>query len=49
MRIRYEIMAKAAKGTPVDQLRIMLRTLLAECLKLTVHQQTKDMSCYALV
>jgi uncharacterized protein (TIGR03435 family) len=46
---RYDIRAKASGPTPDDQLRLMLRTLLADRFKLTSHRQTKDLPVYALL
>lgn len=44
----YDILAKAAGAVPVSQLRLMLRQLLKERFKLTVHQETKTLPVYAL-
>jgi uncharacterized protein (TIGR03435 family) len=46
---RYDIVAKAAAATPVDRIRLMLRTLLEERFHLVVHFETKDVPVYALV
>jgi uncharacterized protein (TIGR03435 family) len=44
----YDIRAKAAGAVPVSQLRLMLRQLLAERFKLTLHLETKELPVYAL-
>jgi uncharacterized protein (TIGR03435 family) len=44
----YDILAKAADPVPVTQLRLMLRQLLAERFKLSVHRDTKTLPVYAL-
>jgi uncharacterized protein (TIGR03435 family) len=46
---RYDIAAKAAAEVSEDQLRLMLRSLLADRFKLAAHRETKDVSGYALV
>ena len=46
---RYNVVAKAAEGTPVPELRVMLRNLLAERFKLVLHRESKEMPVYALV
>jgi uncharacterized protein (TIGR03435 family) len=43
---RYDIIAKAAGPVPVNQLREMAQTLLAERFKLTLHRETKEMPAY---
>jgi uncharacterized protein (TIGR03435 family) len=45
----YDVVAKAAGAIPVDQIRLMLRTLLEERFHLAVHFETKDLPVYALV
>ena len=45
---RYQILAKAAGPTSVDQLRLMMQTLLAERFKVTQHKDTKEMQAYVL-
>jgi uncharacterized protein (TIGR03435 family) len=42
---RYDIFAKAERAVPVAQLKLMLRTLLAERFKLVLHHETKDFGC----
>ena len=46
---RFDIEAKAEGDPPIDQKRLMLRTLLAEQFKLTVHTETRELPIYALV
>jgi uncharacterized protein (TIGR03435 family) len=46
---RFDIEAKAEGDPPIDQKRLMLRTLLAEQFKLTVHTETRQLPIYALV
>jgi uncharacterized protein (TIGR03435 family) len=46
---RFDIVAKALQTTSPDELRRMLRTLLAERFKLAVHTDQKIMPAYALV
>jgi uncharacterized protein (TIGR03435 family) len=47
--VRFDIVAKAAaRDTPDDQLRLMLRGLLAERLKLMVHTEPREMPYLAL-
>ncbi len=45
---RYEISAKAAQPSSEDQMRAMLRTLLAERFKLAIHHETKELTVYAI-
>lgn len=45
---RFDLIAKAAATTSEDDLRLMLRTLLAERFKLTVHQDQKSMPAYVM-
>jgi uncharacterized protein (TIGR03435 family) len=45
---RYDIAAKAASPVAEEQLRLMLRTLLAERFHLAFHKQTKELSTYTL-
>jgi uncharacterized protein (TIGR03435 family) len=40
--------AKAAEGTPVAQLRLMLQALLAERFHLVLHRETREMALLAL-
>jgi len=46
---RFDIVAKMPEGTNKDQVPEMLRTLLAERFKLTIHRENKEQSVYALV
>jgi uncharacterized protein (TIGR03435 family) len=46
---RYDVRAKAEGPTSKDQLRLMLRTLLANRFKLTFHHETKVLPVYWLV
>jgi uncharacterized protein (TIGR03435 family) len=46
--VRYDITAKAADPVPPDQVRLMLRTLLADRFHLTFHQVQKDLKVYSL-
>jgi uncharacterized protein (TIGR03435 family) len=46
---RFDVVAKALQTTSPDELRIMLRTLLAERFKLAIHTGRKIMPAYALV
>lgn len=46
---RFDLAAKAEGDAPLDQKRLMLRTLLAERFKLTVHTETRELPIYALV
>lgn len=45
----YDIYAKIPAGTTTDQFRAMMRTLLAERFKLSVHHLTKELPVYELV
>ena len=45
---RYDIVAKSDGPVPEEQLRLMLKTLLAERFKLTSHRQTKETSAWVL-
>jgi uncharacterized protein (TIGR03435 family) len=46
---RFDIVAKASQTTPPEEIRLMLRTLLAERLRLELHSDQKVMPAYALV
>ena len=46
---RFDLVGKAAPNTPIDILRVMLQTLLAERFQLTSHTEQKVMPVYALV
>jgi len=45
---RYDILAKADQPVSEDQMKLMLRNLLAERFKLTFHRETKEMRAHAL-
>jgi uncharacterized protein (TIGR03435 family) len=45
---RFDIVAKAGSPVPEEDLRLMLRTLLAERFQLGVHHQTKEMNAYVV-
>jgi len=40
---------KSGRGIGIERLRVMLQALLADRFKLTLHQETKDLSIYELV
>lgn len=46
---RYDITAKIPDGVPREKVPEMLRNLLIERFKMTVHKESKDMAVYALV
>ena len=46
---RFDIVAKAEGDAPPDQFRAMLRALLQERFKLSVHHETRELPIYALV
>ena len=46
---RYEIAGKAAGPATEEELRLMMRALLRERFKLTLHRQTKELGAYLLV
>lgn len=46
---RYDIIGKAEGAAPVDQLRLMLRSLLMERFHLAVHSEKRDVPVFALV
>lgn len=46
--VRFDIAAKYPPDTPSDDRSVMLRTLLEDRFKLSVHHESKDMSGYAL-
>ena len=45
---RFDVIAKAPKGTPQDALKVMLQNLLAERFKLVVHKDTKPLLGFVL-
>jgi uncharacterized protein (TIGR03435 family) len=46
---RFDIQAKAEGDASREQIALMLRALLADRFKLTVHRETRDLPVYALV
>jgi uncharacterized protein (TIGR03435 family) len=46
--VRFDVVGKVEHPVPVEQLRLMLRTLLAERLKLALHRGTKEMTVAAI-
>ena len=46
---RFDILAKMPEGSNKDQVPDMLKTLLTDRFKVTVHRETKDHAMYALV
>ena len=46
---RFDVVAKALQTTSPDELRLMLRTLLAERFKLAIHTDQKMLPAYALL
>ena len=46
---RFDLIATAAAGTPQELMPSMVRALLADRFKLTVHQESREMPVYALV
>lgn len=47
--VRFDVQAKTGHPVPVEQLRLMLRTLLAERLKLSLHREMKTMTVAAIL
>lgn len=47
--VRFDIVAKAPADAPLDQVRLMLRTLLTERFQLALHHEQKELSYLALV
>ena len=45
---RYDVIAKTAEGSSVEDQRAMLRTLLAERFGLRVHRETRELPVYIL-
>ena len=45
---RYDIVAKATGPAPVNQLRLMLQTLLAERFQLALHRENRELPVFAL-
>jgi uncharacterized protein (TIGR03435 family) len=46
---RFDVAAKAENDAPSDQIRLMVRRLLAERFKLTAHTEVRQLPIYALV
>ena len=46
---RFDVEAKAAGDAPVDRLRAMMQTLLADRFHMAVHRETRDADGFALV
>jgi uncharacterized protein (TIGR03435 family) len=46
--VRFDVVGKVDHPVPVEQLRLMLRTLLADRLKLSLHRGTKEMTVAAI-
>ena len=46
--IWYDVEGKTERPVPVDQLRAMLRTLLAERLGLSLHRESKEMTVFSI-
>ncbi len=44
----YDIIAKAGRPVDEDQLKLMLRTLLADRFRLAVHREERDLPVYLL-
>jgi uncharacterized protein (TIGR03435 family) len=47
--VRFDIVAKAPADAPLDQIRLMLQTLLTERFQLALHREQKELSYVALV
>jgi uncharacterized protein (TIGR03435 family) len=45
---RYDIVAKAPKNTPKEQIPLMLRTLLVERFRLKLHHEDRELRTYVL-
>ena len=46
---RYDVAARAGRQVPLAELRLMVRSLLAERFKLVTHNEQREMSAYAMV
>lgn len=46
---RYDVEATAGRPASIDQMRAMLRTLLADRFQLKMHQETQQRSVYAVI
>src|ERR1700722_10268134 len=47
--VRFDIVAKAPPDTPLDQIRLMLQSLLTERFQLALHHEQRELSYVALV
>jgi uncharacterized protein (TIGR03435 family) len=47
--VRFDIVAKTEAGTPRDQIQLMMQSLLADRLKLTLHHEARPLPFLALV
>jgi uncharacterized protein (TIGR03435 family) len=47
--VRFDIVAKTAAGTPREQLRLMMQSLLADRLNLTLHHEARPLPFLALL
>jgi uncharacterized protein (TIGR03435 family) len=45
---RYTVIAKAPAGTSIENARLMLRAVLADRFKLTVHEDTRPLTAFAM-
>lgn len=45
---RYDITAKTSEAAPMERLRLMLRSLLTERFRISLHREIKEFSVYAL-
>ena len=48
-RDRFDVVAKVPAGATRDQFRTMLQNLLAECLRLKLHRETRELPAWELV
>jgi uncharacterized protein (TIGR03435 family) len=46
--IYYEVEGKTERSVPVEQLRAMMRTLLAERFRLSLHRESREMTVFVL-
>jgi uncharacterized protein (TIGR03435 family) len=49
LRERFDIVAGAGANAPVEQVRAMMRTLLAERFSLVVHRELRELEVYELI
>jgi uncharacterized protein (TIGR03435 family) len=45
---RYDITAKTSESVPIERLRLMLQSLLADRFGMSLHREIKELSAYAL-